>query len=227
MSLTLLYFDLDPVQKPRPDAEPGHTRRVFVQRLTFLGGGVLLFGPACNRWGAPVPPPQKVVTPGGAQPAQSTSHHTFTDEEYQVMVAAVDRIIPRDEDPGAVDAHVPQYVDLVLLTPELHQMRKDFVEGLGQLQRRAEGTYGKPFPELTAEQKDGLLTEFKNAKTGSGEAQFYENLLVLTLEGFLGDPQYGGNKDKVGWALVGFGAYVPPDYKPLQPVLAKLGIASP
>ena len=43
------------------------------------------------------------------------------------------------------------------------------------------------------------------AKKGSGEAQFYENLLILTLEGFLGDPAYGGNKDKVGWALIGFG----------------------
>ncbi len=28
-------------------------------------------------------------------------------------------------------------------------------------------------------------------------------LLVLTMEGFLGDPSYGGNKDEVGWALVG------------------------
>ena len=28
--------------------------------------------------------------------------------------------------------------------------------------------------------------------------------MVLTLEGFLGDPSYGGNKDQVGWALVGF-----------------------
>jgi len=111
--------------------------------------------------------------------------------------------------------------------PTSHQMREDFLEGLARLKKRAEGTYGEPFPELAAEQKDALLTQFKNAKKGSGEAQFYENLLVLTLEGFLGDPQYGGNKDKVGWALVGFGTYVPPDYKPLQSELVKLGIGNP
>jgi gluconate 2-dehydrogenase gamma chain len=206
------------------DEERSHTRRVFLQRLTFLGGGVLLFGPACNRWGAPVPPPAKAAD---IPPAQSTAHHTFTNQDYRVMEAAVDRILPRDQDPGAVDADVPRYVDLVLLVPELHQMRQDFLEGLGQLEKRAQGTYGKSFPDLPPEQKDTLLTEFKDAKKGSGEAQFYENLLVLTLEGFLGDPQYGGNKDKVGWALVGFGAYVPPDYKPLEPALTKLGIASP
>jgi gluconate 2-dehydrogenase gamma chain len=218
------------------EAEHGQTRRIFLQRLTFLGGGVLLFGPACNRWGAPVPPPAKVgPAPEAGQAPQagqgpqagSTAHHTFTDEDYLVMSAAVDRILPRDQDPGALDADVPRYIDLVLLTPELHQMHQDFLEGLEQLGHRAAGTYGKPFPELSDEQKDTLLNEFKDAKKGSGEAQFYENLLVLTLEGFLGDPQYGGNKDKVGWALVGFGTYVPPDYKPLQSQLVKLGIANP
>ncbi len=209
------------------EAEQPPTRRIFLQRLTFLGGGVLLFGPACNRWGAPVPPPPKRVVHPGPQALESTAHHTFTNEDFLAMSAAVDRILPRDQDPGALDANVPEYVDIVLLTPELHQMREDFLEGLAQIKKRAVGTYGKPFPELANDQKDALLTEFKNAKKGSGEAQFYENLLVLTLEGFLGDPQYGGNKDKVGWALVGFGTYVPPDYKPLQSELVKLGIANP
>ena len=32
---------------------------------------------------------------------------------------------------------------------------------------------------------------------------------VFTLEGFLGDPSYGGNKDYVGWKLVGFGTTPP------------------
>ncbi len=219
--LTLLYFYLS------DEAERGHTRRIFLQRLTFLGGGVLLFGPACNRWGAPVPPPPKQLAQVDPQTLQSTAHHTFTNEDFVVMSAAVDRILPRDQDPGAVDANVPEYVDLVLLTPELHQMREDFLEGLAQLEKRAAGTYGKPFPDLADAEKDALLSSFKDAKEGSGEAQFYENLLVLTLEGFLGAPEYGGNKDQVGWKLIGFGTYVPPDYKPLQAELVKLGINSP
>ena len=37
---------------------------------------------------------------------------------------------------------------------------------------------------------------------------FFESLLELTIEGFFADPIYGGNKDMVGWKLVGFpGAY--------------------
>lgn len=174
---------------------------------------MLLFGPACNADRKPVPAPPKI---GGVTAlAKSTGHRTFTDEDYAVMVAAVDRILPRDEDPGALDADVPVYVDSVLQTPELRQMRVDFVDGLAILQKRARGTYAKPFTDLAPEDQDTLLTQFKDAKEGSGEAQFYTNLLTLTLEGFLGDPAYGGNKNRAGWALVGFDTYVPNDYQPL------------
>ena len=34
---------------------------------------------------------------------------------------------------------------------------------------------------------------------------FVRFLLILTLEGFLGDPSYGGNKGGVGWSFIGYG----------------------
>ena len=37
---------------------------------------------------------------------------------------------------------------------------------------------------------------------------FFETLLANTIEGFFADPAYGGNRDMVGWRMVGFpGAY--------------------
>src|SRR5205807_1870065 len=83
--------------------------------------------------------------------------------------------------------------------------------GLEALDRRASrANGGKRFFEIPAASQDALLEDFKTSKPQSGEAHFYELLLVLTLEGFLGDPSYGGNKDRVGWALVGFGTSEPP-----------------
>ena len=39
-------------------------------------------------------------------------------------------------------------------------------------------------------------------------AGFFETLLANTVEGFFADPAYGGNRDMVGWRMVGFpGAY--------------------
>ena len=180
-----------------PPSALDSTRRVFVKRLTFMGGGVVLLGGACKDTKKEAPP---------SQPHQglATSHRTFTNDEWATMLAAVDRVLPKDEDPGALDANVPEYIDRILQTPQLEQMRGNFVPGLAALNRRADRMFKVPFASATPAQQDELLTIFKNSPEKSGEARWYEILVVLTLEGFLGDPSYGGNKDLVGWKMIGF-----------------------
>lgn len=175
------------------------SRRVFVQRVTFLGGGAVLLG-GCTKDEKPAPPPP---TPKPPQ-ALTTSHRTFTDDEFRTLSAAVDRVLPRDQDPGALDANVPEYIDRMLQTEALQQMKQNFVPGLAALDRRAGRMFKVPFAAATAAQQDELLTLFKNSPEKSGEARWYEMLVVLSLEGFLGDPSYGGNRGEVGWKLVGF-----------------------
>jgi gluconate 2-dehydrogenase gamma chain len=174
------------------------SRRSFIQRLTFFGGGVVLLGStACKRSSEEQAKPP--VAPLGGSP-----HGTFSGLEFAVVAAASERILPRDEDPGAKDANVPAYIDRMLQTPELKQMKNDFLQGLSALERRSRSMFKKGFAEATPEQQDELLTIFKDSGAGTGEAHFYELLVVLTLEGFLGDPSYGGNQGRVGWRLVGF-----------------------
>lgn len=186
-------------EHPSSDEQESLSRRSFIQRLTFFGGGVVLLGAACKRSSEKPPPPPPVAD-------EAAGLQTFTSFEYAVVAAASERILPRDEDPGARDADVPVYIDRMLQTPELAQMRRDFVQGLSALERRSHRMFQKGFAQASAEQQDELLAIFKDSPAGSGEAHFYELLLVLTMEGFLGDPSYGGNKDKVGWRLVGFDA---------------------
>ena len=113
-------------------------------------------------------------------------------------------MIPRDQDPGALDANVPEYIDRILQTENLKQMKENFVPGVAALDRRAQRMFKVPFAQAKPEQQDELITIFKNSPEKSGEARWYEMFVVLTLEGFLGDPSYGGNKGEVGWKLVGF-----------------------
>lgn len=176
------------------------TRRVFVHRLGFVGGGVVLLNGACTKEPAT---PQPAAKPPAPAPL-TTSHRTFTDVDYAILSAACDRILPKDQDPGALEANVPEYIDRILQTEPLTKMREDFVPGLQALDRRARRLFKVGFTEATVEQRDEVLTVFKNSPEKSGEARWYELLVVLSLEGFLGDPSYGGNKDKVGWRLVGF-----------------------
>ena len=172
------------------------TRRVFVHHLTFLGGGAVLLG-GCKDDPKPAPPPPPPV-------ALTVSHKTFTDAEWATLVAAVDRMLPKDEDPGALDANVPEYIDRMLQSEALTQMRANFVPGVAALDRRAQRMFKVPFAQAKPEQQDELLTLFKNSPEKSGEARWYEMFVVLVLEGFLGDPSYGGNQGEVGWKLVGF-----------------------
>ncbi len=182
------------------------SRRVFIHRLTFLGGGVVLLGgAACKKDSKPPEPERRGTAP------LTTAHQTFTNEEFAVVAAAAERILPRDEDPGAKDANVPLYIDKMLQSPDLTRMREDFLSGTAALDRRAKRMFKVGFASATPAQQDELLMIFKESRSDSGEAKYYESLVVLTLEGFLGDPSYGGNKDRVGWALVGFGTSEPPD----------------
>lgn len=147
--------------------------------------------------------PAVAKSPKAARPL-TTSHLTFTDDEFAIVSAAAERILPKDEDPGAIDAHVPQYIDRILQTAELQKMKGDFVPGVAALDRRCTRMFQKGFVEVTPEQQDEVLTIFKDSPEKSGEAKWYELLVVLSLEGFLGDPSYGGNFEKAGWGLVGF-----------------------
>ncbi len=192
----------DPVEPPELDSDDGfaQSRRVFVQHLTFLGGGVVLLGCQEEKPKKPPPPP---VAPT-QEKAQVSDHRTFTNAEWAVMTAAVDRILPKDQDPGALEADVPEYIDRILQSKELRRMKDDFLGGLNALDRRATKRFGKGFAFCEAAQMDELLGEFKDYEGKAGDAKWYEILLVLTMEGFLGDPSYGGNKNRVGWDLVGY-----------------------
>jgi gluconate 2-dehydrogenase gamma chain len=178
------------------------SRRVFVHRLSFMGGGVVLLGGgAIAVSGGCKDEPKKTEA---LPQAMSTSHQTFTNDEFAVLSAAVERMLPRDEDPGALDANVPEYIDRILQQQQLAKMKVDFLGGLAALDRRASRLHKVGFAKATPEQQDEVLTIFKDSPEKSGEFKWYELLLTLTMEGFLGDPSYGGNKNKVGWAVMGF-----------------------
>lgn len=103
-----------------------------------------------------------------------------------------------------------------ILTPqEVYRRGLEFVDAYAQSQ------FQKAFVDLDAEQQDSILTDMDEDKaTGfegpSGKA-FFTQLRNDTIEGMFSDPMYGGNRDLVGWKLIGYpGAqrtYTPDDMK--------------
>lgn len=180
--------------------DPSLSRRRFLRNAAFASGGVYLveWGWACKREPHPAPPPAAAPAP------LTSSHQVFTDAEFKTLTAAVDRLLPKDQDPGGVEAGVPAYFDRAFTNPDLHRMREDFIAGLAALDRASLRAHQLPFAAAPAPAQDALLRRFATMPPTSGEAHFYETLITFALEGFLGDPVYGGNQQRCGWALVGF-----------------------
>ena len=69
---------------------------------------------------------------------------------------------------------------------------------------------GRPFAKLTAEEQDAYLDVLHKGKDLDGipSSAFFDSLLAMTIEGFFGDPVYGGNRNMASWRMIGFpGAY--------------------
>jgi len=127
--------------------------------------------------------------------------------EARTLEAIVARLIPSDaRSPGALDAGAARYIDRAL-GDALAPSRSAYTAGLAALDAHARRAAGKPFAELGAERQDALLRDLEQnvAKNFTPSASaFFELVLEHTLEGTFSDPHYGGNRDFIGWELLGY-----------------------
>lgn len=154
--------------------------------------------------------------------------------EAAFVEAAVDRLIPDDDDwPGALWAGVPSYIDGQLAgaygqgarlysagpwmkgTPSQgYQLAMNpsqlYRISLAALQKELDRRK-LDFATAAPDARDDFLRELEAGKVDCGGFSsdvFFETLLGNTIEGYLSDPVYGGNRDMVGWRMIGFpGAY--------------------
>lgn len=164
-------------------------------------------------------------------PLQSQAYGYLTQPEVRFLDAAVSRLIPADElGPGAKEAGVTCFIDRQLLgvwgahgrnyrsgpwpegTPQQgFQSRltpqEIYRAGIRETDIHCVAQYGKAFSFLSPRQQDEVL---KGLEEGTIELSsvspklFFDLLLRNTMEGFFADPIHGGNRDKVGWKLIGF-----------------------
>jgi hypothetical protein len=79
--------------------------------------------------------------------------------QYATLAALTEAIIPADErSPGAKEARVADYVDLMLSEAD-EKLRKEWLDGLAALDADALARFGAPFAALAAPQVETMLTE--------------------------------------------------------------------
>jgi gluconate 2-dehydrogenase gamma chain len=178
----------------------------------------------------------------------------FNEHQWETVEAAMARIIPTDDEPGAREAGTVEFIDrylsgidFVYAKPDgsgfeklegkraeawqrrIDLLREKYVEGIEELDRRSRARFDADFVALAEGQQDEILVEMERpaqqagleeaqVTTGYGapvepamqqtsteiELDFFPLLALHTRQGFYSDPIYDGNKDRVGWKLIGF-----------------------
>ncbi len=173
----------------------------------------------------------------------------FNVHQRATIEAAMARIIPTDDQPGAREAGTIDFLDRYLSGPDFIYAKPDgsgfeklegkradawrqrveiirakYVDGITELDRKSQSQFGAEFVQLTPEQQDRILTDMEHPalETGVGmeetkavepalqqtnaeiDLAFFPLLALHTRQGFYADPIYGGNKNRVGWKLIGF-----------------------
>ena len=173
----------------------------------------------------------------------------FNAHQRATIEAAMARIIPTDNQPGAREAGTIDFVDrylsglgFIYAKPDgsgfeklqgkradawkqrIDIIRAKYVEGIKELDHKGQSQFGAEFVRLTTEQQDRILAimEHPSQQTEAGvegamsvepalqqtnaeiDLDFFPLLALHTRQGFYADPIYGGNKNRVGWKLIGF-----------------------
>ena len=118
---------------------------------------------------------------------------SFDNLDAKDIEAITEQILPSDETPGARDAGVIWFIDA-----SLSGFRKNAAEEIenGLRELNSALSDGKRFADLPWEQQTMMLKD--RDQTG-----FFNSLRFLTVAGMFSMPSEGGNREKLGWALIG------------------------
>jgi gluconate 2-dehydrogenase gamma chain len=134
--------------------------------------------------------------------ASPTTASLFNHQHRRALVAAYERILP-----GATQAKVADYIDYWMRREPFKSKIKPFFEiAADKLDQIAQKKHAKVFAALDGKQQDEILEAFQKGEVSSTRFRsdkFFEFLVRFTLEGFLCEPKYGGNKNQVGWKYIG------------------------
>ncbi|MFA7506084.1 MAG: gluconate 2-dehydrogenase subunit 3 family protein [Burkholderiaceae bacterium] len=158
---------------------------------------------------------------------ESPQYFYLTLPEAAFLTAFVDELIPADDYPSASEAGVIEFIDLQLATGygagerlyldgphETGTESQGYQLGLTPARLYREGIRGiddsldgASFATLSPPARQELIAALEAGERDAGEVpgkRFFTEVRQNTIEGYFADPVYTGNRDAVGWKMIGF-----------------------
>lgn len=122
----------------------------------------------------------------------------FSPDQAIEIESVAAQIIPKDDTPGAREAGIIYFIDRMLTTFD-QEKQPIYTRGLKDLRTRTQEhfPYINKFSDLNSAQQIQVLTIME-------KTPFFLQVRLHTIVGFFANPEYEGNRDKIGWNLIGF-----------------------
>jgi Gluconate 2-dehydrogenase subunit 3 len=111
----------------------------------------------------PLLPPDLVALARSAHPATGYALRTLNDHQNETVLAMIDIIIPATSTPGAKGARVNEFMDVILTEWATPEERRNFLDGLNDIDRQSNALYTKNFSSASLAQQTTLLHALDDA----------------------------------------------------------------
>ncbi len=122
--------------------------------------------------------------------------------QRQNLVAAAARILPSDDGAGAIETDAAAYIEHLLEEDFDIDSCHRFVAGLDLLEGAAQDLFGRPFAVCSETEQDQIVQHLLSVPHRVTR-RFVTLLVYAAIQGFLCDPEHGGNRDALGWSYLG------------------------
>ena len=126
----------------------------------------------------------------GAEAAAKYVPQFFKPEQFATVKLLAEMILPTDDDPGAKEAKVGDYIDFVVFSAREFEpsMQREWIEGLAFLDKESQKQFGKSFRSSAETDRVKLLTEMSLPESDSTAHHdgysFFRLVKDMTVEGF-------------------------------------------
>lgn len=136
-------------------------RRDALQRVAILMGGAI---------SAPTMIAVLEGCKSSTEAATETANFAFSPDYKSLVSEIAEIIIPKTTTPGAKDAGVGPFVEVMLKDCYKANQQEHFVKGLDAVEEEAKKVGGKKFLECTKEQQTAILTTFEQKAKDEAKA---------------------------------------------------------
>jgi len=110
-----------------------------------------------------------------AYPASGYMLRTFNAHQNATVVAMMDQIIPETDTLGAKGARVNEFIDVILTEWANDDERKNFLDGLADVDKKSNALFGKGFVDASLDQQVTLLRSMDEAVATKGPRRMRHN----------------------------------------------------